>query len=588
MTDLYLNGVLVDLPTDANIKIIQENPYFTKSSSYTYNIALPLRSKINQKIFKHVNREDVAKRAVTFNATLISLGQTLLRGTATITEIKDETVQIQLLSGNAEFNFFAKSEGKYIDEIDMGTTNAPIYTEHLTLAEFKPKYTKLYSEGGIGVLIPVWNDTDEKIYNHILPDLVGSTPYYPYYYWGFIPGGGYIRTCAQPYLCYVIKKVIESIGYTLVVNEIEDTIYKNLYIPNANVTNKYQKALPHWTVSDFITQLENFMGMLFVVNEESKEVKFLFNKNYYNAISPVTIAAITEESSSSIDVEDTKDVTSGNIGYSISGWDNENYSKLGEDVLEAATVNTYNTYDELVAAANAMSYDEKKTIIFEAEGRRYIIIYDGGTETLQEVDQWRDLIRYPEQKDLDVELKIVPAEIIEKEVLLSWNLPYNTTRYPITVQMPALTGTTYSSDTSDSLSLQDIIEGETTTSETSDIMPVAFFNGYQPISSGELVHSYPIPWVDYKTTLFPNLAKWSLRLYGNTTETYLGHDAHGEIVKVNSAVEETKIVISRKKFDPKAVYIINNKRYVCKKIEMTVTATGPAPTQRFILYELLE
>ena len=70
MTDLYLNGVLVDLPTDANIKMIQENPYFTKSSSYTYNIALPLRSKINQKIFKHVNREDVAKRAVTFNARL--------------------------------------------------------------------------------------------------------------------------------------------------------------------------------------------------------------------------------------------------------------------------------------------------------------------------------------------------------------------------------------------------------------------------------------------------------------------------------------------------------------------------------------
>ena len=93
---------------------------------------------------------------------------------------------------------------------------------------------------------------------------------------------------------------------------------------------------------------------------------------------------------------------------------------------------------------------------------------------------------------------------------------------------------------------------------------------------------------DYKNDLFPGLPMWSLRLVGTSSETYLGANSHTGIVKVNSAVEETKIVISRKKFDPKAVYIINNKRYVCKKIEMTVTATGPAPTQRFILYELLE
>lgn len=584
MTDLYLNGVLVDLPTDANIKIIQENPYFTKSSSYTYNIALPLRSKINQKIFKHVNREDVAKRAVTFNATLISLGQTLLRGTATITEIKDETVQIQLLAGNAEFNFFAKSENVYIDEIDMGTCPTPGPSEYIKLVDFKPKYTKQYSEGGIGVVLPVWNKTDQKIYNYMVADLTGTTPYY---YWAN-RSGGYVNICAQPYLCYVIKKVVESIGYTLELNEIENTIYKNLYVPSVKVTDKYQKALPHWTISDFVSHVENFMGMLIVVDEDTKKVKFLFNKSYYNTVNPVTIQTIADESATTIDVEETKDVTDGNIGYTLSGWDDDNYKKLSDDVLDSATINHYDTYALLVAAFNSMTYNQKKKIIFEAENRRYIVMKDDTSEYLFEVDQWRNLIRYPAQKDLDVELKIVPAEMIESSIKLSWGFPFNEGNALIPVLMPALSGSTYVDDTVESLSLQDIIDGEYNEEDKTDIMPVAFFYEYQTISSDEHVHYYPIPWVDYKNDLFPGLPMWSLRLVGTSAETYLGANSHTGIVKVNSAVEETKIVISRKKFDPKAVYIINNKRYVCKKIEMTVTATGPAPTQRFILYELLE
>ena len=584
MTDLYLNGVLVDLPTDANIKMIQENPYFTKSSSYTYNIALPLRSKINQKIFKHVNREDVAKRAVTFNATLISFGQTLLRGTATITAIKDETVQIQLLAGNAEFNFFAKSENVYIDEIDMGTCPTPVPSEYIKLVDFKPKYTKQYSEGGIGVVLPVWNKTDQKIYNYMVADLTGTTPYY---YWANRTGG-YVNICAQPYLCYVIKKVVESIGYTLELNEIENTMYKNLYIPSVKVADKYQKTLPHWTISDFVSHVENFMGMLIVVDEDTKKVKFLFNKSYYNTVNPVTIQTIADESAATIDVEETKDVTDGNIGYTLSGRDDDNYKRLSDDVLDSATINHYDTYALLVAAFNSMTYNQKKKIIFEAENRRYIVMKDDTSEYLFEVDQWRNLIRYPAQKDLDVELKIVPAEMIESSITLSWGFPFNEGNASIPVLMPALSGSTYVDDTVESLSLQDIIDGEYNEEDKTDIMPVAFFYEYQTISSGEHVHYYPIPWADYKNDLYPGLPMWSLRLVGTSAETYLGANSHTGIVKVNSAVEETKIVISRKKFDPKAVYIINNKRYVCKKIEMTVTATGPAPTQRFILYELLE
>ena len=178
--------------------------------------------------------------------------------------------------------------------------------------------------------------------------------------------------------------------------------------------------------------------------------------------------------------------------------------------------------------------------------------------------------------------------MIESSIKLSWGFPFNYDGALIPVLMPALSGSTYVDETAESLSLQDIIDGESNEEDKTDIMPVAFFYEYQTISSGEHVHYYPIPWADYKNDLFPGLPMWSLRLVGTSSETYLGANSHTGIVKVNSSVEETKIVISRKKFDPKAVYIINNKRYVCKKIEMTVTATGPAPTQRFILYELLE
>ena len=129
MTELYIDGQPAVLPEGFGMTFTSENPYFTRSSSYSLDVELPMPD--NHAIFGHINRLDVTRKKTILPASLIVDGHTLLYGSAVILSMEDSIVKVQLVSGNAEFNLLTNDD-IYIDELDLGTVNWPDF-----LAAFK-------------------------------------------------------------------------------------------------------------------------------------------------------------------------------------------------------------------------------------------------------------------------------------------------------------------------------------------------------------------------------------------------------------------------------------------------------------------
>ena len=87
MTELYINDRKVVLSANQNIRIILDNVYFTKSSSYSYDIKLPLKHPDNIAVFGHMERLDVSKDVTQYDARLVVAGKLSLQGSATIIDI---------------------------------------------------------------------------------------------------------------------------------------------------------------------------------------------------------------------------------------------------------------------------------------------------------------------------------------------------------------------------------------------------------------------------------------------------------------------------------------------------------------------
>ena len=122
MTILYLNGKRAVIDEKQTVKFVRENTYFTKTGTYTYDITLPALCSENIAIFGHIYRKDQRKATnTTFDARLHVDNMDILNGTATIINVTETSIKVQLMGGNSELNFYSKNENRFIDELPLGT-----------------------------------------------------------------------------------------------------------------------------------------------------------------------------------------------------------------------------------------------------------------------------------------------------------------------------------------------------------------------------------------------------------------------------------------------------------------------------------
>lgn len=593
MTELYLNGYPVVLDKSASIKVVFDNPYFTKSSTYTHNISLPLADcRQNQLVFHHIDRADVAKRTQTFKAILISDNKVLVNGTAVVTEISDAKVQVQLLAGNSEMNFFTSAEKKYINEMSLGLGFYP--PNHFIPSTGTDIYFAEYPKN-LHVWFPVYNESAEEVYNNIVVNYISINEVDVESY------GNYdtklFKWCVQPYLCTIIGNIIKEIGYTLIENQIENSIFKNLFICNAIVTYSYAETLPHWTVNEFFNELEKFLGVIILVNEGDKTIRILFSSNFYESNNCIYLDNVLDEFSAKIDKEETTSVTNGNVGYSLSGSESNKYKKIDPEIMKKATMITCDSYSDMQNKYNGISQDNRDGSVFVANTKHYMDYNDGTNHKLKEINHFRDLINNSDKQDLDVELKIVPVAMCQGIVNVygAGSIIDSNIIWSGTTALPSLKGRIYDYPVDIShVVIQNEIEGNGLEEKyVPDIIQLAFNDGkHRPVFGPDgKSHVYPMPFTDYSEDasgyVYPFPA-WSLRFVDRPDAKCIGSEIYSRMKKVNTTVEETKKFISDKIYDPKEMFIIHNKKYVCKNIEIEANLTGIVPLQQAIMYELLE
>ena len=351
--EIIINGKQAFLKKNTSFDFIFENRLFTGSDSYTLSITFPLKGCAqNIAIFGHIHRADVIKSKVVFDCDIRD-GAFFKSGSITITEISAVEVKTQFLEGRSEQNFDETFDDIYLNELDLGY---PTKRTGLSAKEALKAYpTNDY------VPLPWVNNYSGNLQN---PYLFGSH---------FITGFENEKEehSFQPYLLYILKRMCSKLGYTYDFTELERSQYKTLLIcntlPSAWGAWNFAIALPHWTLTEFFEQLENFLFGEFDINHKAKRIEFHFSNSLAKASGEVLLDEVVDSYTAEVTQEDdSKYMASCNLKYA----DNDAllwayYSCDWFIRANKSKALVYDTMDELVKAAEQL----KVSGVYEGTGR---------------------------------------------------------------------------------------------------------------------------------------------------------------------------------------------------------------------------
>ena len=300
--EIIINGKQAYLKKNTSFDFIFENRLFTGSDSYTLSITFPLRGcQRNIDIFGHIHRADVAKQKVVFDCDIRD-GAFFKSGSITVTEISDIEVKTQFLEGRSEQNFDTSFDDIYLNEMDLGY---PTDRTQLTVSEaFKAYPTNNW------VPLPWVNNYSGNLQNAVTTTLRAIT--------GFEDDRATLSF--QPYLLYILKRICQQLGYTYDFYELERSQYRYLLIcntlPAAWAAWNFAIAFPHWTLTEFFEQLENFLFGDFDINHKGKRIEFHFSNSLAKSAGEVCLDKVQDAYTAEVTQEDdSKYIASANMKY---------------------------------------------------------------------------------------------------------------------------------------------------------------------------------------------------------------------------------------------------------------------------------
>lgn len=294
---------------------IMENRFFTGADSYTLSITFPLKGCArNINIFGHLHRKDSNLDKLLLDCEIHDR-HFHKYGSVSIVEISELEVKTQFLEGRSERNYYSSFDDVYINQIPMGKVHDDA---HWSADYYMKSYDQMIAdseEDGLGewegyVCLPWVNNTSGIMHNKLTA--LSSTGLY-YYTEGSREGDASI--VGMPYLLVVIKKIFKYFGYSYDFSDLERTQWRNIIIcnvlPMVWQIRDMQSVLPHWTVTEFLEQVELFLNGEFDVDEKGKTVSFSLNSQTFERMNTVVITDVVEEHQ----VEISNDEQSSNDSY---------------------------------------------------------------------------------------------------------------------------------------------------------------------------------------------------------------------------------------------------------------------------------
>lgn len=604
MIELLINKLPADLPADFSFSMEYENEFFTKASEYSLDIELPLLgSPNNQKIFGSIHRVTTPKSNVNYEAVAYVNGRCVSHGYALILSVTDKSVKIQLVGNTSYVNSFCADE--YIDEMDLGYLEMPKidsinWTNYWSTVNVKKtEFYKAFGSVDDTDAVLFWAfDKDPKdcltsfphspIFNHYFPN-------HPFPSFSSVDSDSELvlidlyRYSFQPYLLRVIEKMIRAMGFTIRRNDISHTWLRNLYICNYKPTTEKARnntigadggtlrwfthtALPHWTVSTFINEVEKLCACIFIFNTYNNTVDIIQLDKFYGDMADVYEVSddciLDEYEFEFADDESDKDLATGNISFSKEYTDK--FLKFTEEVRNSIeTQNHYGSLDELQSAYDGMAASDRAKVLFidDSTGREYIYYANEEGETkMLEVNVWADLIR-PDSSG-DVELRIVPANTRDYGVGWWFDMSQSKPSASLNLQIPfSVTEATSAEYTA----AQDIIENSYSNAkkdESSDCMEVMLSTGqwYHLATYSGHDFEYPAPFADFNMpgSTKGKLPEMSLSLK-DVCEQSLGH-MYRNIPSYRSDEKFVFRFLAKSVPDSRQPFRFHNQLYVCRKL----------------------
>ena len=671
MTNLYIDGRQAVLPIGTNIKVTAENPLFTEAGTYTLEVTLPLAGCAeNQRIFGAIHRADVLKaELVAKRWEFVLVAPPLhIEGKARISAVDNEGVKIQLLAGRSAINDAstdAQDGERYVNELEgLGYVFEKAYAKKYpgdTILHYS-RTRELWLNGEIthkgragdehAVVLPIYSTADKAIANELavlhwggqgqlLKKHKDGGKEYAFDRHGAIltpmPAEGtyvdadrnpHIRSNAvfapQPFLIHVVERVIKALGFELAPedNAVRGTWQERLIIGNCRPTVEIAKMLPHWTVKEFIREVQNFFGVVLLT--EGRRARLVRKREAYGEGMRVHIIQEPLDEYNA-DVEENakrKDPAGANVVYKFADVDKR--MQLPEDIEQKAVCTVEPDLATLKEGWRGTGFTPGGNLYVLVQhyittnaktGFRHAMFRVHGTEhwQMEVIDPMGG--RFPnwnpfreKRPEADVELRIVPVQTAVpakglRDVILWWN--EKTRRYD-----NAVTGSTPEAimATADSLQGAEYADGTTWSvhdelypknpdsaprePKARDVIEVAYYEEgmQQNVVWGEFYsEGFPTacgnPFYVEQETLKEHKApvyKLLLNFKGlRPDETPAAEPEDGMLKTVltgytppDTTVQRVVSFIDRGDFNPEDIYIIKGRRYFCRKLEFNVTERG--------------
>lgn len=592
MTQLYIDNQEVALPEDFSFELIRENNFFTKGGSFTLDISLNLDIPVNARLYRHLNRFTASSKFKNRSARLIVDGRCVLNGTEIILEVNELSASIQLASGNSELNFLVGSDVK-INTLDLG--EVPVISSDDVFWNYYQSYP---ISNFICAPVKAMNGSDPIFLNNIRSHHIRLTSgKFKLYTTEKYPEE--IRP--MPYLNYIIERSITALGYTINHNSIRSSIYNRLFIVHGNNPKKVNELMPDKTVAEFLSEVEELFNVLIQVHED-KTVDIIFAYEFYNEPTLFTPQKVSEQFERKYLSQDERPAahTSSNIRYDFDNSDISKEYDIDPDVRNSLNEVKCKNLATIHGLLNVMNIDTIMRSIFvdEETGQEFVAKKLG--EGVYDFKLWpvNTFKRISGKSGEDIEIEIVPADIEAFEVdvchRIGW---YYYTGY---IQMPV--ASSFVGTTEEKITAEDAIQGKTATSQKLNKIAVAFASpkSYYIFPTGKetttepdifyhamypaVITHFNAPWV--QSEYYP-LDNDHATLSLNCTDYGLYDRIYSKAPAIDTE-EETTMHAILDGIIPQAtdVFIVNNKKFVCKDIHFKITPDGFDPEYQATLYTM--
>lgn len=304
---ILINNKKAALKKGSSFEFITENRFFTGADAYTLSITFPLKGcKENIDIFGHLYRKDVDLDTLLLDCEIHDKAFHIY-GSVSIVEISETEVKTQFLEGRSARNFHSTFDDIYINEINLGNIHDFAHWSADYYMRSYDKWRQESDEDGIGdyegyVCLPWVNNTSGNMQNGMQASTTTQGQY-------IYTGGGRDEDpsiVGMPYLFVVVKKILKKLGYTYDLSAIENTQWRHVIIcnvlPMVWQIRDIQSVLPHWTVSEFLEQVELFLDGEFHIDEKAGHVSFTFNSQVMDNVSTVVLNDVIDEHQ--VEIED--------------------------------------------------------------------------------------------------------------------------------------------------------------------------------------------------------------------------------------------------------------------------------------------